>query len=164
MKKLLCLVILNLIVILSSCDPFEFYFKRDEYIDEIVKIELVKYNNNQYQMIDPEKVVLKFDSAKVESIEVLDEEKKFDFLSEFEQIVFHEENESVDEPIGYCLLWHLQNGNFIVFSCTLIKDDRAYGMCAEFDSSYNFVQHLADFAARPHFENVLKKYFKNYQI
>ena len=113
-------------------------------------------------MINPEKVVLKFDSAKVESIEVLDEEKKFDFLSEFEQIVFHEENESVDEPIGYCLLWHLQNGNFIVFSCTLIKDDRAYGMCAEFDSSYNFVQHLADFAARPHFENVLKKYFKNY--
>ena len=164
MKKCLCLVIFSLIVFLTSCDPFEFYFKRDEYFDEIKQIELVKYNNDQYQIVNPSKVVLKFDLSKVERIEVLDDEKIHDFLGEFEKIVFQEEDESVDEPTGYCLLWHLKNGNFIVFSSTLIKGDRAYSMVAEFDSSCNFVRHRAHFAARTHFENVLKKYFENYQI
>ena len=46
----------------------------------------------------------------------------------------------------------------------MIEEDRAYSMVAEFDLNGNFINHYVDFAARPQFEELLKKYFKNYQI
>ena len=164
MRKLMCLFMIFLLIFLVSCDPSTYYFSSSEYADKIEKIELIKYNNEEYKLVDPSEVVLVFDITKVEKIEELDENKIEEFLNEFEQIVFHIESESVKEPTGYCLLWHLKNGNFIVFSCTMIKGDRAYSMVAEFDLNGNFIMHHVNFAARPHFEEVLKKYFKNYQI
>ena len=147
-----------------SCDPSTYYFSSNEYKDQIEKIELIKYNNEECIMVNPLDVVLIFDTSKVEKIEELDRNEIENFLNEFEQIVFHIESESVKEPTGYCLLWYLKNGNFIVFSCTMIKGDRAYSMVAEFDSNGNFIKHHVNFAARPQFEEVLKKYFKSYQI
>ena len=86
------------------------------------------------------------------------------FLEDFEQMEFFEQNTSVDEPTGYCLLWHLKNGNYLVFSSTLIKGDRSYSMAAEFDSDNQFVRHIARLSARPHFELILSKYFTNYSL
>jgi hypothetical protein len=162
MKKFTLLILLLIATLLSGCDPSTYYFSKIDYIDEIERIELIKYTNENYKMVDSTKYVLKFDSSKVENIEILDKDKFSDFLCEFEEIVFHIENDSVDEPTGYCLLWYLKNGNFIVFSCTMIEGDRAYSMVSEFDSTNNFIKHYGYFAARPHYENVLEKYFKNY--
>ena len=123
---------------------------------------MVEYKNEDYKIVDASKDGLKFDPEKVVKVETLNNEKVENFLGDFEKIIFHIENESVNEPIGYCLLWHLKNGNFIVFSSTMIKGDRAYSMVAEFDSDNNFVVHHARFAARPHFEDVLDDYFEMY--
>ena len=153
MKKFALLILLLIATLLSGCDPSTYYFSKNDYIDEIERIELIKYTNENYKMVD---------SSKVEKIEILDKDKFSDFLCEFEEIVFHIVNDSVDEPTGYCLLWYLKNGNFIVFSCTMIEGDRAYSMVSEFDSTNNFIKHYWYFAARPHYENVLEKYFKNY--
>ena len=115
-------------------------------------------------MVDASETVLKFDHAKVEKIDTLDAQKVEDFLNDFEKIVFHLQDDSVNEPTGYCLLWYLKNGNFLVFSCTLIKGDRGYCMAAEFDANDRFVKHYAYFAARPHYDDVLSKYFPDYRI
>ena len=140
MKKIM-VMLLFCVLILTGCDPGTYYFAKTSYLDKIESIELVKYNNSNFEMVDSTKVNLKFD---------------------FEKIVFHRENDSVNEPTGYCLLWHLKNRNFIVFCCTLIEDDRGYSMCAEFDSECNFVQHIAYFASGPHYDDVLSKYFSSY--
>ena len=163
MKKIK-MIFLLLIFSLVSCavDPPTYYFTKNGYIDEIERIELVEYKNESYKMVDTSKDILKFDPEKVVKVETLNNEKVEDFLGDFENIVFHGENESVNEPTGYCLLWHLKNGNFIVFSCTIIKGDRAYSMVAEFDSAYNYVMHYVGFAARPHFEKVVDDYFEMY--
>jgi len=131
MKKFALLILLLIATLLSGCDPSTYYFSKNDYIDEIERIELIKYTNENYKMVD---------SSKVEKIEILDKDKFSDFLCEFEEIVFHIVNDSVDEPTGYCLLWYLKNGNFIVFSCTMIEGDRAYSMVSEFDSTNNFIK------------------------
>ena len=163
MKKYIILFLLMLSFLLNSCDPAPYYFKKDTYIDKIERIELVKYNNDNYKMVDSAKVELEFDSSKVEKIEILDGEKIEEFLSDYEKIVFLRENDSVNEPTGYCLIWYLKNGNFIVFSDTSIGG-RAYSMAAEFDASGRFVKHLAHFASRPHYEKILRKYFSSYDV
>lgn len=161
MKKILLVLLLS-VLILTGCDPASYYFKKASYLDRIESIELVKYNNNNFKIVDTTKVNLKFDYKKVNKLEILAPIKINEFLDDFEKIVFHLNNDSVNEPTGYCLLWHLKNGNFIVFSCTLIKGDRGYSMCAEFDSSYNYVQHIAGFASAPHYDKILSKYFYSY--
>ena len=162
MKKNILSILLLMVIVLTGCDPASRFFYKNEYIDEIERIELVEYKNEDYKIVDASKDGLKFDPEKVVKVETLNNEKVESFLGDFEKIIFHIENESVNEPTGYCLLWHLKNGNFIVFSCTMIKGDRAYSMVAEFDSDNNFVVHHARFAARPHFEDVLDDYFEMY--
>ena len=165
MKKFAILILTVLFIIgLVGCDPGTYYFFKDTYLDKVERIELVRYKNEDFEMVDPSETVLKFDHAKVEKIDTLDAQKVEDFLNDFEKIVFHLQDDSVNEPTGYCLLWYLKNGNFIVFSCTLIKGDRAYDMAAEFDANDRFVKHYVCFAARPHYDNVLSKYFPDYDV
>ena len=151
-----------MILLLTGCDPASCYFYKDTYLDKIESIELVKYNNADFEMVDASKVDLKFDYEKVEILEILDSSKIDEFLEDFEEIAFQVENDSVNEPTGYCLLWHLKNGNFIVFSNTLIREDRAYSIAAEFTSTCEFVRHLADLDGGIHYDAVLEKYFSTY--
>lgn len=162
MRRFIVLITLLALTLLGGCDPATYHFKKIEYIDRIQRIELVTYTNENYKIVDCVKEPLRFDFQKVKSIEVLNEDKFADFLGDFEDIVFHEKNESVNEPTGYCLLWYLKNGNYIVFSCTMIEGDRVYDMAAEFDSNNIFIKHYAHFASRPHYENILEKYFEEY--
>ena len=161
MKKIL-IMLMFIIVLLTGCDPASYYFTKTLYLDKIESIELVEYSNNNYEIVDTSKTDLKFDYEKVKKLETLDTNKINEFLDDFEKIVFHIENESVNEPIGYCLIWHLKNGNFIVFCCTLVAGDRGYSMVSEFDSTCRFIKHYADFASGPHYDDILSKYFPSY--
>ena len=163
MKKIYTFIIV-IAFLLFGCDPAGYYFRKDEYIVKIESIELIKYRNYNYYMTNPLKEIVIYNPDNAVVIEVLEENLIEVFLLEFENIIFHVENKSVNEPTGYCLLWHLFNGNFIVFSCTMIEGDRAYSMVAEFTSTNEFVKHYGYFAARPYFEQILEDYFKNYEI
>lgn len=160
MKKIL-LMLIFILVLLTGCDPVSYYFPKTSYLDKIESIELIKYNNDDFKMVDATKVTLKFDPSKVEKLETLDNDKIESFLDDYEEIIFHGENDSVNEPTGYCLLWHFKNGNFIVFSCTEIGR-RAYSMVAEFDQNCNFVVNHGYFASGPHYDDIVSKYFSSY--
>ena len=157
-------LLLTLLLLLTACEPGHYSIRKDEYIDQIEYIELVYYSNDNFEMVDVSQSTLRFDPKKAESVEMLNYENIEAFLEDFEQMEFFERNTSVDEPTGYCLLWHLKNGNYQVFSSTLIKGDRAYSMAAEFDSDNQFVRHVAHLSARGHFELILSKYFTNYSL
>lgn len=163
MKKAILSALILIAFTFAGCDPGSYFFKKIDYIDNIERIELVEYKNENYKMIDASREALIFDPEKVKKIETLGYDEIEQFLYDFEKIAFFVGNDSVNEPTGYCLLWYLENGNFIVFSCTLIENDRAYSMIAEFDSSCNFVKHHASFDSGPHYDNVLNKYFLNYK-
>ncbi|MBQ3572409.1 MAG: hypothetical protein IJA15_06250 [Clostridia bacterium] len=164
MKKLILLTLTFIMVLLTGCEPPSFYFLKTNYLDDIESIELVKYNNSNFEMVDPSKTVLTFDYKKVEKLETLDSNKIEEFLDDFEEIIFFHGNKSVNEPTGYCLLWHFKDGTFMVFSCTIIPGDRGYDMVATFDSTGKFLSHGGYFAAEPHYVLVLSKYFSSYII
>ena len=164
MRKAFASILILIIILLTGCDPSSYYFDKNDYIVKIESIELVNYRNENYKMVDSNKETLKFDHKKVEKVEILDSEKIEAFLDDFEEIMFFDSSESVNEPTGYCLIWYLKNSNFIVFSCTMIEEDRAYSMAAEFNSSDEFVCHHADFDSMPQYEDLLKKYFEEYDI
>ena len=157
-------MLLFMVIILTACEPLHLYFTKEEYLNQIESIELIKYNNENYKDVDPsiDEIIFNFD--KVETIEVLDRDMFEEFLTDYEEIEFHIDNCSVNEPTGYCLVWYLKNGNFIVFSCTGTSAEGVYSMCSEFDSESKFIKHYADFAARPHYDMILDKYFENYNI
>lgn len=167
MKKNVMVIILILVVAisLSACDPSIFSIYKREYIEKIDYIELCVYNNSNCKTIDVSKATPKFDLQKKETVEILDPEKVEAFLSDFEGMTFFELNESVDEPTGYCLLWHLKDGNFLVFSSTYSESDRrAHGMAAEFDATGQFVRHIGSIDGRIFLENILDEYFTNYSL
>ena len=164
MKKLILLTLTFILVLLTGCEPPSYYFLKTNYLDEIESIELVKYNNSNFEMVDPSKTVLTFDYKKVEKLETLDSNKIEEFLDDFEEIIFFSLNESVNEPTGYCLLWHMKDGTLSVFSCPIIPGDRGYSMVATFDSTGKFLHHDGYFAAEPHYVLVLSKYFSSYII
>ena len=103
MKKIM-VMLLFCVLILTGCDPGTYYFAKTSYLDKIESIELVKYNNSNFEMVDSTKVNLKFDYEKVDRLEILTPNKINLFLDDFEKIVFHRENDSVNEPtdIVYC--------------------------------------------------------------
>ena len=70
-RKLLIFIVL--VLLLVSCDPASYYFNKNDYIEKIEFIELVKYNNDSFEMVDASKISLKFDYSKAEKIEILDE-------------------------------------------------------------------------------------------
>lgn len=159
MKKLYA-VLLIIIVLLSGCDPGCYYFDADEIADQAVKIQLVICENPSPQkIIVKEDTVLYFDVEDAEIVETLENEKIEEFAKDLSTVTFHIENESVNAPIGYAVLIHMQNQEIIVLSCTTINGV-GYGMAAAFSIDGNFLRHIACFADAPKFRRILAKYFE----
>ncbi len=160
MKKTFIILISLITIILSGCDPATFYFEFESMNNEVLSVELVEYDNNSSEMINTNlDSKLIFDSKKIISVETLEEERIDEFLKGLSVIVFHQVEESTIEPVKECLKINKNNGNYIILSCTVI-DGTVYSMVAEYDSSGNFLEHLAYFADRPSYERLIDKYFK----
>lgn len=159
MKKI-CIVLLIMLVLLSGCvvDPEAYYFDADE-IESATAIQLVSYTNyNPTEIRVYEDTVLRFDISNVIVINQLEKDKFRSFAQDLSTIVFHVENISVDEPIGYALLIYI-NKKIIVLSCTS-GIDYGYSMVASFDEKGNFIEHIACFADKNSYDDrILKKYF-----
>ena len=48
MKKLILLTLTFIMVLLTGCDPPSFWLLKTDYLDDIESIELVKYNNSNF--------------------------------------------------------------------------------------------------------------------
>lgn len=168
MKKTVLMVLFVFFCFLvNGCvgDPSSFYFSQESYskFDKIVSIELGMYNNDDYERINvKEDTILVFDRTKYEVLEELAVDRNGEFLSDFSEVFFLEMKENAKEPIGYCLLINLQDGNYIVVSFTRVNNV-GYGMFAEFDSNDNFVKHIARFdGGQTLYVQILDEYFESY--
>ena len=74
-----------MVIILTACEPLHLYFTKEEYLNQIESIELIKYNNENYKDVDPsiDEIIFNFD--KVETIEVLDRDMFEEFLTDYEK-------------------------------------------------------------------------------
>ena len=165
-KSILFISILILTIVLISCvvEPAWTGFSNESLLENVEAIELIYYHNDNYELVDPDKHLLIFDPQKCESLKILDDSQKEEFIEEFCQFQFDSEGKSVNEPTGYCLILHLKNDHFYIVSCAYYGVKTAYRMTAEFDSDYNFVKNIGPLDGQPAFERLLDKYFDKYVI
>ena len=157
--KRISIIFLTLVLLLCGCDPATYYFNADEITDTATKIELVYCENNTPSIVNVEEnTVLHFDRDSATLVKELNQADFFDFANELSNIRFHIGNESVNSPTGYTLLIHTSDNEITVLSCNSINGI-AYGMAAVFSNTGTFIKHLAVFADRSSFEELLTKYF-----
>jgi hypothetical protein len=129
----------------------------------IVSIELGVYDNIACRWVNTEDgETLTFDRRKYEKLEELNADAKEQLLTDFSVIAFMGVDESVNEPTGYCLLFNLTNGDYIVVSSTTLNG-WSYGMFARFNSNDEFQSVVASFdGVQEQFANLLDNYFQTY--
>lgn len=167
MKKIcICMIICTILFLMTGCamDPGTYYFSSDELLEEVVKIELVECkNDNPKMIIVNDNSIPRFDINSVKLVKELPSDKIEPFICELSTVTFHMENESVDSPTGYAVLIYNKNDEIIVISCTPING-RGYSMVAKFSVDGKFINHIARFADRPRYEEIVGKYFNIYSL
>ena len=160
MKKVtiisLCLILIALT--LSSCDPLR-YSPTEEYLKDVVSIELIRYNNpDQKDFIswvpDHSGDLVSFDSSKVEIIEELDNEKFDDFATAFQSTEVFLDYYDFDSPNGVCIRVNYKNGEFLIIGRDYIGCFSKNGEVSEF---------WGCFSARMYYTDLVNEFFE-YQV
>lgn len=160
MKKVtiisLCLILIALT--LSSCDPLRFS-PTEEYLKDVVSIELIRYNNpDQKDFIswvpDHSDDLVSFDNSKVEIIEELDNEKFDDFATAFQSTEVFLDYYDFDSPDGVCIRVNYKNGEFLIIG----KDYVGY-----FSENGEVSSFLGCFSGRFYYTNLVNEFFE-YQV
>lgn len=118
--KKISIVSLFVIIALSliACEPRFFYFDLQEMKDNVEKVELIKYTNDEAKevMIKRAKFI-SFNFDKMEILESLPNEKLYDFLQELADFPFMSFNKCLNSPQGICIRVKYKNEDFDVISC-----------------------------------------------
>ena len=147
--------------------PYEdhYFFERDIYTSQIVKVEL-RYSERTSK---PKIINIDNDTTPVFHIsdsfliETLDEDDIRVFCADLSHIPFIPTNKSVDRPFGFIVIMHLYNNNFIVLSLSRNNDDYC-SIFAEFDSEEKFVKCFGFLDTDSYYFDIMCRYFKSYNI
>ena len=160
MKKVtiisLCLILIALI--LSSCDP-AMYSPTEEYLKDVVSIQLIRYNNpDQKDFIswvpDHSDDLVAFDNTRVEIIEILNNEKFDDFSTAFQSTEVFLDYYDFDSPDGVCIRVNYENGEFLIIGRDYIGYFSENGEVSKF---------LGCFSARTYYSDLVNEFFE-YQV
>ena len=152
----LCLILIALI--LSSCDPLR-YSPTEEYLKDVVSIQLIRYNNpDQKDFIswvpDHSDDLVAFDNSRVEIIEILDNEKFDDFSTAFQSTEVFLDYYDFDSPDGVCIRVYYRNGEFLIIGRDYIGYFSENGEVSKF---------LGCFSARMYYTDLVNEFFE-YQV
>lgn len=132
MKKIITIFVAILLVICSlctfvACDPNTFYFDYDELKENVIRVELIYYDNpNAKKLFEQRDKVLPFDFDKMEIVEILSENEMDNFLHDLSEHPFMTDWIHSDSPIGYSIRIVYLNGDFEVISYYSENDYKWY--------------------------------------
>ena len=156
MKKRLTLVLFLFItsIGLSSCDPLTFRYKYIELKNRVIAVELINYNNPQAKdLFERADLILPFDFAKMEIIDVLDEKFFDSFFLDFSEIMFMEYWRHFDSPNGVSIRLIYDSSDFEIISS--FKDCYA----GSFDSSGNVKRFIGGLMGAQDFLDLIEDFF-----
>ena len=129
MKKSIILLFFVLTsLVLTGCDPSSYKYNYEDLNSNVVSIELINYENDEaVELFNKRERVKPFDFSKLDVIEVLDNDKKSEFLLEFSNIKFLLVWRHLDSPKGESVKINYKDGSFDIicynsqFSCQYDK-------------------------------------------
>jgi len=159
MKKIILLILLILFTFnLASCffipqDPGEYYYDYSELKDNVIKIELINYDNPYAkELFENRDKVIPFDFDKREIIEILSNDKIDDFLQEFSKLKFLMDWKHSDSPKGTSVRIVYENEDFIIISYNIDYSGSFY-------ADGNVKEFIGELAWKEDFINLVNKYF-----
>jgi hypothetical protein len=159
MKKVIYFIIVFLLVFLSSCDPVSYSFDVKKLQDNVLKIELVMFENDNPTIVTvDEDTKLSVDLSLMTVVAVLDVSQNNDFIADMNGITFHETKNSVNSPLGYTVLVYIENEEMLILS-RCVRNKKGYTMCAKFKTNGDYIEHVAELVDGRAFDELIKKYF-----
>lgn len=141
MKKIIeSVFLLFFSVFLFSCEPETYFFKNNTRNDEIVSIELISYSSNDVSVVESTGEMLDFNAENMEILEILDETKKEDFISEFSQMEFFQGYPHLNSPKGIGVKINYENGDFLIVTDGHAHEDGNGGDAILYNSDGEFLE------------------------
>ena len=148
----------------AACEPVSYSYKIEDLKENVLAVDLIKYNNSDVRRVRKQEAVLPFDFEKVTIIETLDEDEYDRFFScldskysgfyyDLGNIIFYEYySKYPSAPSGICIMMTYKNGDVAVFCNNenanfcgeYDRDGMAKGTIGHFVNSYNFMYLVND--------------------
>ena len=99
-----------------------------------------------------------FDTAKATVIEILQEEKKSDFLDAFMQTDILETYYAYDSPVDICIRLNYENGNFLIIWSNY-KQNSFAGYIGEYSADGTVLSFWGSFSALSYYQELINNFF-----
>ena len=147
---------------LCSCDPGTYTINPNS-LEGVKTIELIDYKNpdqkhfaswepNHFEDLKP------FDTAKATVIEILQEERKSDFLDAFMQTDILNKYYNHDSPADICIRLNYENGNFLIIWSDYKKNSFA-GYIGEFSADGTVLSFWGSFSGLSYYQELINNFF-----
>ena len=112
MKKVVSFIVLFFLVFfLIACDPERYWISEEDLVN-VIRVELINYNNPKSKSIEILDELLPFDFNLMEIIEVLPDDKMNAFLEDYSTAYYLEIFNYIDSANGKSLRLIYRNGDF----------------------------------------------------
>lgn len=164
MKRVIILTFALIICLFSvACDPGSYSFTKEEYLADVVGIDLVIYSNDKQKSFaswvpDQEDKLVPIDPDNLSIVETLDEESYPAFIEQLSKVRFLYKYYAYDSPRDICIRLIHENDDF-----TLINVDRSGGFSGyvgRYDSSGKVLFFVGCFENGSDFINLINDNFE----
>lgn len=165
-KKILALICISVLIInlFSACivfEPLRVRFDTQENKDNIVKVELINYNNPEIKIIKDVKDGAPFDFDKMQVLEEVEESKLESIIEEIFKITvfdYSEYKEFEDSAAGVCIKVTYLNDDFIILSSHHI-DEKYTSVIAKYDAEGQVKELIGTFGRPLEYVEIVNNYF-----
>jgi len=156
---------LLLLLFLTACDPTPFSFDYKDTLQDLVRVELVDYQNSKTRQINTfvgpvNSRILPFNHDDMIVVETLTTEDIDAFVSDLSEVVIlYKYWVQLNGPQNLCLRLVYENGDFIILTC-LYEEYSLVGFIGEYDSDGNVKDYIGGFRSVHDFTDLVNKYFE----
>ena len=160
MKKAIVSLLAVLLLILAGCDPGSFRFSKEELEEEVVKVDLIEYENADQKRFaswvpDHTKDLLPFNISEASVTKELPEGKMSPFLERLCKVRVLSTYYSVNSPKGTCLRLTYKDGSFLILNYTGVS----YGYIGRFSEDGKVLQFIGAFEQLSDFQDIVDEFF-----
>ncbi len=138
-KNMIALLIMFFSIILVACEPETYYFKNNPRNNEIQSVELISHYAVNISIVESDDEMLDYYFEYMEILEILDEVKIENFVSEFSKIEFFQGYPHQNTPNGTGVKINYRNGDFLIITDSFVDEDEYGGDAILYDSDGNFL-------------------------
>ena len=161
-RKLIILILSAFVLLLTACDPGMVHYARNISIDDVVRVELIDYDNPKVKKISSlitERGIKAFDFKKMTIVEELSEEKYEDFFQDFSQLKLWGRWHHLNSPSGTSIRIVYSNDDFDVVSFGNIED-QVFSFMAKYNSKGKLIDFIGTVESKTDYINLINSYFK----